>query len=42
QYLKDNPETALDIENQIRSKYELPIMQEPSVNLKKDKEKDKE
>ena len=42
QYLKDNPETALDIENQIRSKYELPIMQEPSVNLMKDKEKDKE
>ena len=42
QYLKDNPETALDIENQIRSKYKLPIMVEPSVNLKKDKEKDKE
>ena len=42
QYLKDNPETALDIENQIRSKYELPIMEEPSVNLKKDKEKGKE
>lgn len=42
QYLKDNPEIALDIENQIRSKYELPIMVEPSVNLKKDKEKDKE
>ncbi len=42
QYLKDNPETALDIENQIRSKYELPIMQETTVKAKKDKEKDKE
>ena len=31
QYLKDNPEVALDIENQIRSKYELPIMEEVSV-----------
>ena len=42
QYLKDNPETALDIENQIRSKYELPIMEDSSVKVKKDKEKDKE
>ena len=42
QYLKDNPEIALDIENQIRSKYELPIMAAPSVKVKKDKEKDKE
>ena len=42
QYLKDNPEIALDIENQIRSKYELPVMVEPSVKGKKDKETDKE
>lgn len=42
QYLKDNPEVALDIENQIRTKYELPIMEEPSVKVKKDKVKDKE
>ena len=26
QYLKDNPEIALEIENKIRSKYELPLM----------------
>ena len=38
QYLKDNPETALEIENRIREKYELPIMQEVSVSKKSDKE----
>ncbi|MCF0149437.1 MAG: recombinase RecA, partial [Clostridium sp.] len=42
QYLKDNPETALDIENQIRTKYELPIMQETTIKAKKEKDKDKE
>ena len=42
QYLKDNPETALDIENQIRTKYELPIMEATTAKNKKDKEKDKE
>ena len=31
QYLKDNPEIALEIENKIRSKYELPIMEEVAV-----------
>ncbi len=38
QYLKDNPETALEIENRIREKYELPIMQEVSVTKNSDKE----
>ena len=36
QYLKDNPEVSLEIENQIRSKYELPIMQEVVVTENKD------
>ena len=40
QYLKDNPEVALDIENQIRTKYELPIMEEPSIIVKKEKDKE--
>ena len=28
QYLRENPEIALEIENQIRSKYDLPINQD--------------
>jgi recombination protein RecA len=36
QYLKDNPEIALDIENQIRSKYELPIIEEVSITKDSD------
>jgi len=32
QYLKDNPEIALEIENKIRSKYELPIIEEVAVD----------
>ncbi|MDV4151272.1 recombinase RecA [Clostridium sp. AL.422] len=38
QYLKDNAEVALDIENKIRTKYELPIMQEVAVELNGSKE----
>lgn len=37
QYLKDNPEIALEIENKIRTKYELPIMEEVAVTVDKDK-----
>lgn len=33
-YLRDNPEIALEIENKIRSKYELPLMEDK--NKKKD------
>ncbi|MGG7057664.1 recombinase RecA [Clostridium nigeriense] len=36
QYLKDNPEIALEIENKIRSKYELPIIEEVAVDKNKD------
>ena len=36
QYLKDNPEIALEIENKIRSKYELPIMEEVAVTKNSD------
>ncbi|WP_411170555.1 recombinase RecA [Clostridium sp. MB05] len=32
QYLKDNAETALEIENKIREKYDLPVMKEVSTN----------
>lgn len=32
QYLKDNPEVALEIENKIREKYELPIMIDRKVS----------
>lgn len=32
QYLKDNPEVALEIENKIREKYELPIMVDKKVS----------
>lgn len=39
QYLKDNPEVALEIENKIRTKYELPIMDEVAVTVKTDKDK---
>lgn len=31
QYLKDNPEVALEIENKIREKYELPLMVDKKV-----------
>ncbi len=31
-YLKDNPEVALDIENQIREKYNLPLMTDVVIN----------
>ena len=31
-YLKDNPEVALDIENQIREKYNLPLMTDVVTN----------
>ena len=36
QYLKDNPEISLEIENKIRSKYELPIMEDVVIVNKKD------
>ena len=43
QYLKDNPEIALDIENQIRSKYDLPLNKSTASNAKeKSKEKTEE
>ncbi|MEN8076246.1 recombinase RecA [Clostridioides difficile] len=32
QYLKDNPEVALEIENKIREKYELPLMVDKKVS----------
>ncbi|MBM6859626.1 recombinase RecA [Clostridium saudiense] len=35
QYLKDNPHIALEIENKIRSKYSLPLMEEPKVEKEK-------
>ncbi|MBU5455800.1 recombinase RecA [Caproiciproducens sp. MSJ-32] len=38
QYLKDNPELALEIENQIREKYNLPLAK-VSIEAKEDKEK---
>lgn len=38
-YLKDNPEVALEIENKIREKYNLPIQNDPKA--KEDKAKDK-
>lgn len=38
QYLKDNPEIALEIENKIRAKYELPLMEDKKVSeAKKEK-----
>ena len=39
QYLKDNPEVALEIENKIRAKYELPLNE---TSIKKEKEKENE
>ena len=35
QYLKDNPEIALEIENKIRAKYNLPLMEMPKVKKEK-------
>ncbi|MCR1951563.1 MULTISPECIES: recombinase RecA [unclassified Clostridium] len=32
QYLKENPEIALEIENRIREKYELPLMKEVAID----------
>ncbi|EOR27475.1 MULTISPECIES: recombinase RecA [Clostridium] len=32
QYLKDNPEIALEIENKIREKFQLPIMKEVAID----------
>ena len=37
QYLKDNPEIALEIENKIREKYNLPLMTAPKAVKKADK-----
>ena len=36
QYLKDNPEIALEIENKIREKYNLPLMTAPKAVKKAD------
>lgn len=36
-YLKENPEIALEIENKIRAKYDLPVMVDNTVNNKKKK-----
>lgn len=38
-YLKDNPEVALEIENKIREKYNLPIQNAPKAKEDKDKNK---
>ena len=35
-YLKENPEIALEIENKIRAKYDLPVMVDNTVNNKKE------
>ena len=35
-YLKENPEIALEIENKIRAKYDLPVMVDNTVNKKKE------
>ena len=35
-YLKENPEIALEIENKIRAKYDLPVMVDSTVNNKKE------
>ena len=37
QYLKENPEVALEIENKIRSKYELPLMEDKNIEKKENK-----
>ena len=39
QYLKENPEVAIEIENKIREKYELPIMNEVAVTAVEEKTK---
>lgn len=39
QYLKENPEVALEIENKIREKYELPVMNEVAVTSVEEKAK---
>lgn len=35
-YLKENPEIALEIENKIRTKYDLPVMVDNNINNKKE------
>ena len=35
-YLKENPEIALEIENKIRAKYDLPVLVDNTVNNKKE------
>ena len=43
QYLKDNPEIALEIENKIREKYELPLVENNVAKVKTNKKvEDKE
>lgn len=37
QYLKENPEVALEIENKIREKYELPLMEDKNIEKKENK-----
>ena len=37
QYLKENPEVALEIENKIRAKYELPLMEDKNIEKKENK-----
>ncbi|MGL5352341.1 MAG: recombinase RecA, partial [Clostridium sp.] len=32
-YLKENPEVALDIENQIRAKHNLPLAKAPNLKV---------
>ena len=39
QYLKDNPEVALDIENQIREKHSLPLVKEVKDNTSEESSK---
>ena len=42
QYLRDNPEIALEIENKIRNKYDLPLMKEIAVAIEGKKDKAEE
>lgn len=37
QYLKENPEVALEIENKIRAKYELALMEDKNIEKKENK-----
>ena len=39
QYLKENPEVALEIENKIRAKHELPLMEDKSKKIDKKENK---